>query len=140
MKLSRLFVKKDENLDKNIERLLSGSRVAKKKFGSKVDAWTLLRGKLRHAGVEDYKKWFKGYKDRRGVPMPVYDRPIKKSDLRDLYVAVDDFEIVPLFGSRAIRIIVPADVRFLGGDLGETVLYFEDGYWHNGFAPSYSDI
>ena len=97
-------------------------------------------GKLRHATVDDYKQWLAGYLKRGGRAISYYDRPF---DPTDWYVAEEDFEIVPLYRANAIKIIVPANVRFLGGELGYNELYLMDGFrilGAFGKAPVYSNI
>lgn len=92
---------------------------------------------LKEASVEDYKKWLKGYIQQGGKITHVYDYNMPK----EFYIATKDFEMYPLFGANSINVIVPRNVKFLGGDLGHCNLYFEDGYRNEGnLVPIYKDI
>jgi len=96
--------------------------------------------KLRHATAEDYKRWLAGYLRSGRKPTHSYGYPMERT-LDEFYVALDDFELAPLRGANAIHIIVPKGIKFLGGELGSTGLYFMDGFENKGgWVPVYDDI
>lgn len=106
----------------------------------KLKVQELLRGKSRSARVEDYKKWLAGFIKKGGEPTHFYDYPMKGS-LDDWLVATADFELVPLYGANSLHIIVLNGVKFKGGDLGHTELYFMDGFEKRASCiPVYADI
>ena len=92
--------------------------------------------KLRLASVNDYTKWLKGYFLGGGKITHVYDYDMPK----DFYVATKNFKMSPSYGSESFNIIVPRDIKFLGGELGHCKLYFEDGYKNTGDVPIYKNI
>lgn len=100
----------------------------------------LFGGKLRQARVEDYKNWLAGFLEKGGKPTNCYEYPMEPG-LDDWKVALNDFQISPLFGTESLNIIVPSGIKFLGGELGHNNLYFMDGFsCFGGWAPVYSDI
>ncbi|GAH52097.1 unnamed protein product [marine sediment metagenome] len=103
------------------------------------EANELLKGKLRQARVKDYKNWLAGF--LKGFkPTHCYDYPMERG-LDEWKVALSDFRIVPLFGTDSLNIIIPNGIKFLGGELGHSNLYFMDGFSHlGGWVPIYSDI
>lgn len=103
-------------------------------------AGELFMGKLRQAKVKDYKNWLAGFLERGGKPTHCYDYPLERG-MEEWKVALSDFQIVPLFGADSLDIIIPKGIKFLGGELGHTNLYFMDGFSHAGsWVPIYSDI
>lgn len=98
----------------------------------------ILPPKTRPATVEDYRKWLSGFVAKGGVPTHFYDYPIGRS-LDDWLVVEADFELLPLYGSRSLNIIVAKEAKFKGGNPGHTELYFIDGFTTNGSVPFYSD-
>jgi hypothetical protein len=103
----------------------------------KIYARDLLKGKLRRATVDDYKKWLEGYMRSGKKPTHSYDYLMPDN----FYVVLDNFELEALYGSNAIEIIVPKNVRFLGGELGHINLYFMDGFENKGgWVPVYDNI
>lgn len=100
----------------------------------------LFMGKLRQARVKDYKDWLAGFLEKGNKPTHCYDYPMERG-LDEWKIALVDFQIVPLFGTDSLQIIVPKGIKFLGGKLGHTNLYFMDGFsCLGGWIPIYSDI
>ena len=92
---------------------------------------------LRKAKVSDYVRWIDGYISSGGEPTHSYD--YKFPD--DFYVAKKDFKTIGLCGALAIHIIVPAGIKYLGGDRGHCNIYLMEGYKNIGsFVPIYSNI
>lgn len=146
----------DEILDDNLESILSAHRSEEKRrnYESKLmmakhDAESnkrllqcglLLQGKIHPATTEDYKRWLRGFLAKGGKISHVYDYPMSQT-ISEWFVAFKDFEISPLYGASSVYIIVQSGVRFLGGNLGHSGLYFMDEYTQNGgFVPIYSDL
>ena len=60
---------------------------------------------------------------------------------KKFYVATQDFEMIELYGATAMEIIIPENIRFLGGELGHSNLYFMKDYKNvGGWIPFYEDI
>lgn len=99
----------------------------------------LFPAETRSANIEDYKKWFAGFLQNGGMPTGYYDEPFEP---RDKWLVVeDDFELVPLYGTNSLDIIVLKGARFKGGQLGHTNLYFMGGFVNKGGnVPFYSDV
>ena len=98
-----------------------------------------LKDKSRSATIEEYKKWLHGFIKNGGEPTHSYDRPFDET----IFLATRDFKAYPLFGSQSIGIIVPENVKFLGGELGHSNLYFMDRFKHRGvtgWIPVYNNI
>lgn len=94
---------------------------------------------LRPAQPADYKRWLKGYVARGGHPTESYGYPMPD----DFYVAEDDFTVIPLRGSLAVEVIVPAGVHWSAPEgFGHVVLFLEDGYRvvGNKWVPTYSNV
>ncbi len=92
------------------------------------------------ATIEDYEEWLKGFIQGSGDPTHYYDYPMDRV-VDSFFIAIDDFEIIPLFGSQSISVIVPRGVNFLGGELGHNRLYFEEDYDYKGnIVPVYINI
>lgn len=111
---------------------------------------------MRRASLKDYVDWLCGFIEEGNEPSHAYDYPIddlggfvvvqggvrRVSALDSFFVAEKDFELIPLYGARAMRIIVPKGVKFLGGELGHTYLYFMDEYEVEGnisWVPTYTN-
>ncbi|GAI06623.1 unnamed protein product [marine sediment metagenome] len=103
----------------------------------------LFRGKLRQARVEDYKNWLAGFLEKGGKPTHCYDYFLESS-LDQWRVAFSNFQVIPLFGADALNIIIPNGIKFLGGELGHSTLYFMHDFSRkaitDGWVPIYSDI
>lgn len=102
-----------------------------------------VRPRIAKATAANYNAWLTGYMQKGGEPTHRYDRP-----LRNFYVAVADLDLMPLYGSGSVSIIVPAGVTVNlenGRDAGHCNLYFMEDFsslgFHGGKAtvPVYSD-
>lgn len=139
-----------------LNSLLEEARIAEKKghddFRAKIAGYEkernerikkadeLFMGKLRPAKVKDYKAWLAGFLEKGNKPTNCYDYPMERG-LDDWKIACSDFQIVPLFGTDSLNIIIPKGIKFLGGELGHNNLYFMDGFHcMGGWVPIYSDI
>lgn len=91
---------------------------------------------LRHADMNDYLKWLSGYIEGGGKPTHVYDYSFSRWKW---YVAMRDIEPLHLCGSKAINIIVPADVSVGPGDWGHCNLFYMAGYAVHGIVPIFED-
>ena len=92
---------------------------------------------LRKAEISDYENWLSGYFANGGEVSHYYDYPFQRWD--NFYVATQDFEVCPLYGSASILIIVPKGIKYLGGNIGHSTLYLCDGYKtkYNDFVPAF---
>ncbi|MBA7700059.1 hypothetical protein ES703_108765 [subsurface metagenome] len=100
----------------------------------------LLKGKLRQARVKDYKNWLAGFLEKGNKPTHCYEYPLERG-MEEWKVACSDFQILPLFGANSLQIIIPKGIKFLGGELGHSNLYFMDDFsCLGGWVPIYSDI
>ncbi len=105
--------------------------------GNRAAAMHLLSKSLRPATAGDYQQWLEGHGKNGGRVTHAYDYPLPAGEF---YVAVRDFEMYPLTGSSAIKVIVPENVKVLGGELGHSNLFFMNGYRRTGwFTPSFSN-
>jgi hypothetical protein len=96
--------------------------------------------KLRRATVDDYREWLRGYLQRGGRPTHHLNCSMKK-DLKNWYVATEDLQLLPTSTELPINIIVPADKKFLGGELSGMNIYFMKGFKNlGGYVPIYRDL
>lgn len=105
---------------------------------SKQDrAFQALLPDLRPALRQDYERWLSdsGLQTTSDDPSPF------PGDDR-WFVAVDDFRLeAPLFGERAIRVIVPANVWWLDENgLGDSTFYVSGGILGEPHLPRYADM
>lgn len=93
---------------------------------------------LRPAKNNDYSEWLTQYIIYKGsMPTNKCDYPMPEYNW---FVAKSDFRMVPLYGSQAINIVVPSHVKYLGGDLGHSSLYFLKDHTNlGGSVPQYSN-
>ena len=85
-----------------------------------------------------YAEWLKGYLENGGNISHVYDYP-----MRDVYVATDDIEIVPLYGASSISIVVTGKAKVSAPNgLGHINIYVMEDFkvMGCGFVPLYSDV
>jgi len=123
----------------SLDALVGDKRDAIERMDEKARA--LLNGRLMVAGKRDYDEWLTGYMAQGNEPTHYYEYPWSRV-AGSFFVATKDFELPPLFGVSAISLIVPKSVKFLGGGLGHSRLYFEDGYTMKGeyiVVPVYQD-
>jgi len=101
----------------------------------------VLRRRLRPAHRKDYEAWLSGY--LATGEQSTHHYPYAFS-VAEFYVATEDFVMRELYGSNAISVIVPSDVRWLGGQLGHCNLYFMDDFHTRSegftFVPRYEDL
>lgn len=93
---------------------------------------------LRKASRIDYMTWLKGYVAQGREPTHVYDYPFDRWD--NFYMAERDFEVIPLYGSSSINIIVPEGIK-VSGSCGHNELFFMDGFktCDYGIVPIFED-
>src|SRR5581483_6914331 len=94
-------------------------------------------GKFTAASIEQYIDWLNGYIAQGRMPTHYYDYPWQRTNF---LLALEDFRLGGECGSDARPIIVPSNVRFLGGDLGHNNLYLLENFTVRGWwVPLYSD-
>lgn len=96
---------------------------------------------LQPATINDYKNWLRGFLENGGKPTHSYDCSIE-DQINNMFVAKEDFEIMPFFGDSSVSIIVPKGIKY-SGEVGHNVLYFEENYQVKGGdmeVPIYKDI
>ena len=92
---------------------------------------------LKSARLENYKSWLAEFLKRGGKPTHAYNYEMP---LDNWFVAIEDLEVIPLYGSKSVNIIISKNIKFKGGDLGHSNLYFmENGKNIGGFIPIYTD-
>jgi len=74
--------------------------------------------------VERYASWVRAFVRSGGKIAYATDGSFPSSRF---LLAKRDFAVAGECGSNAREILVPAGIRFLGGDMGHNVLYFEPG-------------
>lgn len=92
---------------------------------------------LVNATPVDYNKWITGYIKRGGKPSHAYDYPAGNH----LMIATYDIQLMPLYGSSSLNIIVPEGITIKTPEgLGHSNLYFMAGFHcRGGFVPVFSD-
>ncbi len=110
---------------------------------------------LAPASKENYEQWLSAWLAAGRVATHRYNYPFEQSNHSNAfklhgkgwYLAVKDFETVPLYGSSSVSIIVPQGVEHVSGDLGHTNLYMfkspnpeQEGPFATRFVPVYSDL
>jgi hypothetical protein len=100
---------------------------------------TYILPMLFQASKSDYERWLKGFLAKSNTPTHNYDYNFPA---RSFYVAAANFEIIPLYGSQSINVIVPQGVQVdTSRGLGHNNLYFmKDFTASNGWIPIYSDL
>ena len=94
--------------------------------------------RMKRARIEDYTEWLRGYMENGGIPSHVYDYPMPQCSF---FVASQDFELFPLYGTSSMEIIIPKGIHFLGGERGHTNLYFMEDFRNVGsWVPLFNDI
>lgn len=89
------------------------------------------------AQSRDYSLWLKGFMEAGGIPTHCYNYNMPEY----FCVATGDFVLQPLYGSDAIKVIIPVGVEVRGEDIGHCNLFFMDGYKHKGrWVPLYNDF
>lgn len=91
---------------------------------------------FRQATIGEYIDWLRGHLAQGGQITHVYDYP-----LPGFLTAQRDFTTGGECGTDSRQIVVPANVRHRGGDLGHNNLFFMDGFTCAGLAivPVYAD-
>jgi hypothetical protein len=103
-----------------------------------------MLAQLRPAQPWEYGAWLKGYLLAGGRPTHIYDHR-----MTEMYVALTDLSIRPLYGADSLNIILPEGIREDGGDTGHVNLFIVNKYLQRGFhqrtpttpefVPVYSD-
>ncbi|MDY6966736.1 MAG: hypothetical protein SVM80_12370 [Halobacteriota archaeon] len=129
---------KDEKIREERQSRAEHEYEYSKLYAEEQKTWKVLKQNLRRATEVDYVEWLFGYIQNGGKPTHYYDYELPR---RDFYVATQDFEIRPLYGSSSVSIIVPKNINFLGGELGNNKIYLLKGYeCLGGWVPVYKDI
>jgi hypothetical protein len=92
---------------------------------------------LRRANRADYTQWLESFVGAGNTPTHYYSYPFSRWN--SFYVATKDFELAPLYGADSINIIVPDDIKILGGSPGHNNIFCYNGYKHRGSVPVFSD-
>lgn len=101
-----------------------------------LDAMNNAISHCRRATKDEYQDWLLGYMKEGGMPTHYYSYPFGR-----FHIAIEDFYLYPLYGSRAMYIIVPNGIRVDYQDLGHSSLYIMDGFLaKDGFVPVYADM
>lgn len=85
-----------------------------------------LASALRPALAADYAAWISAYL-ACGRSVTIEDDGDFADISASFFVATADFRLEPRYGSDAVNVIVPLGIRFLGGQLGHSALFFHDG-------------
>jgi len=92
---------------------------------------------LRPADLDEYLTWLRAWINKGNQPTHSYDYPWSR---QVWLTATRDFTLGDECGARAVRIIVPAGLRYVSGGLGHNQLYFLDGPKQIGYTiPVFSD-
>ena len=81
----------------------------------------VAENEFRQGTVEDYNRWMEAFVQGDGTPVSYSSGTMHTSRF---FVATKNFRMRPLFGADAIEVIVPEDVKYLGGELAHSTLYF----------------
>ncbi len=73
----------------------------------------------------EYLRWLEDYISWGGKPTHYLDCDLSQG-IKKLYIATADFEMEPLFGKDAIKVIVPKNVNVISSEVGDNQLYFYD--------------
>jgi hypothetical protein len=121
----------DLEYEKEMERF-------RKEFNSnKLKAKSAICPNVRKANIKDYMQWLRGFLDTGNKPTHYYSYPFDQWGT--FYIATKNFEIIPLYGSASINIIVPKDIKITGNPGHSNLLLF-DGYKSTiGLIPVFSD-
>lgn len=104
---------------------------------------SLLNRHCMTASVEDYEDWLAVYTASINGNNPFtksFNRPFSRDNW---YCAISDFTLPPVYGSRAIHIIVPKGIIVtVERDSHNNVYYFDEPYLFplHGEVPCYSDF
>ena len=89
-----------------------------------------IKPTMRPATKEDYESWLSGYFQSASknslIRFSVGSIDALLSDF--YYIAKEDFRMLYLSTGYSVNVIVPHGVRFLGGELGGSKLYFMEGF------------
>lgn len=114
-------------------------------LASSVRARTKMFSNCVRATEKDYTKWLHAYIVNGGKPTHLYNQFSNQRYDEDhrqwensWYLAKNDFEVVPLYGSTSANIIVPFGISFSGQDFGHNNFFLWDGLkTNNGYVPFY---
>lgn len=125
-----------------------------REHAARVEQRKDLLALLRPAQKWEYEAWLTGYLKQGGKVTHFYDYA---HPIQNLYTALSNFVVTPLYGALAVNIIVPKGVHLLGGDTGHSNVYIttvfdkgDDAFVYQGFhdsgphfnphfVPAYSD-
>jgi hypothetical protein len=134
-------------MHENIKTLIEKSRVVKAKRDADSECFELkilaaerykkeyLYPRLKIATPKQYKKWLKGYFAKGCTPTHYYDYDWCG------YIATEDIELKPLFGSQAINIIIPCGISS-NGSRGHCNIFLMEDFSYMGwdtFIPVYKN-
>lgn len=91
---------------------------------------------LRRASKEEYQEWLAGYLESGGTITHSYDYPWGRWIW---YVVLKDVELIPLYGSNSINIIVPHGIK-VTGEPGHSTVFWMEGFKADSTVPIFSDI
>jgi len=108
------------------------------KFGELLRLKKIIIGEKK-----DYIEWLTGYIEKGGYITHYYDYPMGNK----IYIARQDCQMVPMFGSSSIMLVVPKEINIIPvpeepfGGWGHNNIYFIKDFKHIGsFVPAYSDF
>lgn len=93
---------------------------------------------FRQGTVQEYNSWMTAFVDNGGSPTSYTSNGMSTDRF---FVATKDFGMRPLFGAYAIEVLVPEGIKFKGGALGHSKLYFmkKGGLSDAGIVTVYGD-
>ncbi|MFW6312224.1 MAG: hypothetical protein ACOC1K_08340 [Nanoarchaeota archaeon] len=101
------------------------------------DYMKYLTPKLKKARHTDYIKWLKGFIQTKGEPTHIYDYNFRNTRW---YIAKDNFILASLYGSSALNIIIPENVKYKISNIGHNTVYDMNGYvCYGDFVPIYKN-
>lgn len=89
------------------------------------------------ANKGDYERWLVGHLEAGGKITHVYDYPWSRWDW--FAPLKSGIEILPLYGSMSIQIIVPKGIS-IHGEWGHNDIFWMDGFRASSIVPIFSDI
>jgi hypothetical protein len=128
------FKRKQELEKEEYERNLAKHMINTRKEQNKNKNEILKH--VKQASRGDYNKWLINFVENGGEPTHYYDYPFNR--WRNFYVAIENFEIKPLYGASRINIIVPKGITITGNQ-GHTDLFYCDKLIATGTIPVFID-
>lgn len=93
-----------------------------------------IRPRVRKTTALEYSRWLKGYLDNGGRLNGASDSQMNSHyddhalSPFNIYTAISDFELPPLFGAFSLMILVPVGVTVKHDGLGHNTLFIMDGH------------